>query len=55
MPVDPAAKPAAGERAAKRYIPYSMGSQDCVGQNLARHSMPAALAILLAHFTFPAG
>ncbi len=52
VPLDPAAQLAAGERAAKRYVPYSMGSQDCVGQNLARHSMPAALAMLFAHFTF---
>lgn len=44
--------PASGGRPVKRYIPYSLGSQDCVGQNLARHSMPAALAMLFSHFTF---
>lgn len=44
--------PASGGRLVKRYIPYSLGSQDCVGQNLARHSMPASLAMLFSHFTF---
>ena len=44
--------PASGGRPVKRYIPYSLGSQDCVGQNLARHSMPASLAMLFSHFTF---
>ncbi|KAK9832528.1 hypothetical protein WJX81_006054 [Elliptochloris bilobata] len=29
-----------------------MRPPDCVGQNLARHSMPAALAMLFSHFTF---
>ena len=45
-------KPASGGRPVKRYIPYSLGSQDCVGQNLARHSVPAALAMLFSHFSF---
>ena len=44
--------PAGGGRPVKRYMPYSLGSQDCVGQNLARHSMPAALGMLFSHFTF---
>ena len=36
----------------KRWMPFSMGSRDCIGQNLARMNYVTAVAMLLAHFHF---
>ncbi|GAB4815788.1 hypothetical protein N2152v2_002834 [Parachlorella kessleri] len=46
----PAALPPA-ERAL-RYLPFSTGPRDCVGQNLARMNYMATLAVLLGRFSF---
>lgn len=34
----------------KRFIPFSIGSRDCVGQSLAKMNMAAQLAVLLSRF-----
>ncbi|KAK9826059.1 hypothetical protein WJX74_008792 [Apatococcus lobatus] len=36
----------------KRWMPFSMGSRDCIGQNLARMNYMTAVAMLLSHFHF---
>ncbi|KAK9807492.1 hypothetical protein WJX72_000759 [[Myrmecia] bisecta] len=36
----------------KRFMPFSEGRRDCVGQNLARMNYTTTLAMLLAHFSF---
>ena len=42
---------AAGE-AARRFLPFSLGARDCVGQALARTALVAELATLLGRFSF---
>lgn len=37
---------------AKRFIPFSDGPRDCIGRTLAQMNITAALAALLANFTF---
>ena len=36
----------------KRFLPFSDGKRDCVGQAMARMNYTATLARLLAHFHF---
>ncbi len=36
----------------KRFLPFSSGTRDCVGQSLARMNYTATVAMLLAHFRF---
>ncbi len=36
----------------KRFLPFSSGTRDCVGQSLARMNYTATVAMLLAHFKF---
>ena len=42
----------AGGRAVKRFIPFSEGSRDCVGQSLARLNLTTTLAQLFGSFSF---
>lgn len=50
---DVAAEPSrASDSRAKRFFPFSFGSRDCVGQNLARMNYTTTVAMLLAHFNF---
>lgn len=37
---------------AKRFLPFSLGRRDCVGQSLARMNMTATIATLLSEFSF---
>lgn len=37
---------------AKRYMPFAEGPRDCLGQNLAKTSLLASLATLIAHLHF---
>ncbi|EIE18620.1 cytochrome P450, partial [Coccomyxa subellipsoidea C-169] len=37
---------------AKRFLPFSAGTRDCVGQSLARMNYTTTVAMLLAHFKF---
>ena len=48
---DDGAGAAAGE-AARRFLPFSLGARDCVGQALARTALVAELATLLGRFSF---
>ncbi|CAL8464267.1 g3802 [Coccomyxa elongata] len=41
-----------GEGRAKRFLPFSAGTRDCVGQSLARMNYTTTVAMLLAHFKF---
>ena len=41
-----------GGRAVKRFIPFSEGSRDCVGQSLARLNLTTTLAQLFGSFSF---
>ena len=41
-----------GEGRAKRFLPFSLGTRDCVGQSLARMSAITTVAMLLARFRF---
>lgn len=43
---------AAGSEAARRFLPFSLGARDCVGQALARTALVAELATLLGRFSF---
>lgn len=36
----------------KRFLPFSLGTRDCVGQSLARMNYTTTVAMLLAHFKF---
>ena len=36
----------------KRFLPFSTGMRDCVGQNLARMNYTTTVAMLIAHFKF---
>ena len=36
----------------KRFLPFSTGTRDCVGQTLARMNYTTTVAMLLAHFKF---
>ncbi|KAK9846641.1 hypothetical protein WJX81_008242 [Elliptochloris bilobata] len=50
-----AAKQDLADRAAgraKRFMPFSLGSRDCVGQSLARMNFTATVAMLLSEFSF---
>ena len=40
------------EARAKRFLPFSAGTRDCVGQSLARMNYTTTVAMLLAHFKF---
>ena len=42
----------ASETRARRFFPFSLGSRDCVGQNLAKMNYTTTVAMLLAHFKF---
>jgi cytochrome P450 len=44
--------PAVGGRTAKRFVPFSSGGRDCVGQNLARLNLTTTLAQLYGCFSF---
>ena len=49
----PSAKDAAGQPGrVKRFLPFSTGTRDCVGQSLARMNYTTTVAMLLAHFKF---
>ena len=37
---------------AKRFLPFSLGARDCVGQSLARMNFTATVAMLLSEFSF---
>ena len=41
-----------GSEAARRFLPFSLGARDCVGQALARTALIAELAALLGGFSF---
>ncbi|KAK9905036.1 hypothetical protein WJX75_008344 [Coccomyxa subellipsoidea] len=43
---------ASSEARAKRFLPFSAGTRDCVGQSLARMNYTTTVAMLLAHFKF---
>ena len=48
-----AVRHAAGDnRQPKRYIPFAEGPRNCVGQSLAKVSLVATMALLLARFSF---
>lgn len=47
-----AAKVQEGEGRVKRFLPFSSGTRDCVGQSLARMNYTATVAMLLARFRF---
>ena len=36
----------------KRFLPFSAGMRDCVGQNLARMNYTTTVAMLIARFKF---
>ena len=44
--------PEAAAAAAPRLMPFSLGARGCIGQNLARTSMIAELAVLLGRLSF---
>ena len=37
---------------AKRFLPFSLGARDCVGQSLARMNFTATVAMLVSEFSF---
>ena len=41
-----------GGRKPQRFIPFSQGSRDCVGQTLARLNLATTLAQLFGNFSF---
>ena len=41
-----------GQGRVKRFLPFSLGTRDCVGQSLARMNTTATVAMLLARFKF---
>lgn len=41
-----------GGRRPQRFIPFSQGSRDCVGQTLARLNLATTLAQLFGNFSF---
>ena len=43
---------AGDNRLPKRYIPFAEGPRNCVGQSLAKVSLVATMALLLARFSF---
>ena len=36
----------------KRFIPFSIGPRDCIGQNLAKVNYQTTVPMLLSHFSF---
>ncbi len=44
--------PEVAARKPQRFIPFSMGARDCVGQTLARLNLTTTLAQLYGSFTF---
>lgn len=54
----PPASPGAGteqggtNRGPKRFLPFLEGPRDCVGQSLAKVTVPATVAVLLSRFSF---
>jgi hypothetical protein len=44
--------PLVNERAPQRFMPFSLGPRDCVGQTLARLNLATTLAQLYGSFTF---
>jgi len=44
--------PVVGGRTVKRFVPFSEGVRDCVGQNLARLNLTTTLAQLYGSFSF---
>ena len=44
--------PEVGGRKPQRFIPFSMGARDCVGQTLARLNLTTTLAQLFGSFHF---
>lgn len=47
-----AAAEGGSEARAKRFLPFSAGTRDCVGQSLARMNYTTTVAMLLTHFKF---
>ena len=45
-------KDQAGEERAKRYLPFSTGPRQCIGQSLAHMMHDVGVAVLLSHFHF---
>ena len=41
-----------GQGRVKRFLPFSLGTRDCVGQSLARMNATTTVAMLLARFKF---
>ena len=41
-----------GQGQVKRFLPFSLGTRDCVGQSLARMNTTTTVAMLLARFKF---
>ena len=41
-----------GDGRVKRFLPFSLGMRDCVGQSLARMNTVTTVVMLLAHFKF---
>ena len=41
-----------GQGRVKRFLPFSLGTRDCVGQSLARMNTTTTVAMLLARFKF---
>jgi cytochrome P450 len=44
--------PQVNGRAPQRFMPFSLGARDCVGQTLARLNLATTLAQLYGSFTF---
>ena len=42
----------AGAKRPKRFVPFSQGPRDCVGQTLAKLNLTTTLAQLYGNFTF---
>ena len=41
-----------GQHRVRRFLPFSVGPRDCIGQNLARLNYQTTVPMLLAHFSF---
>ncbi len=46
-------EPGGGEKhRVRRFLPFSVGPRDCIGQNLAKLNYQTTVPMLLAHFSF---
>ncbi|CAK0783590.1 hypothetical protein CVIRNUC_006789 [Coccomyxa viridis] len=52
LPRDADAYEGEGQGRVKRFLPFSLGTRDCVGQSLARMNTTTTVAMLLARFKF---